>query len=276
MSTYSRANTKAAWYEDNYPGSVITPNAGVLHTTEGFSLPSYDGGAIAPNYTAVPNFEKKRLDWFAHFPDERSSRALVNLAGGVETNTLNVVQVELVGTCNPQHQAHWSGQRAGVDYIYWPEAPDWAIRDLAAFLVDMNQRHGIKLQGPSVWEAYPQSYGADNGCRFRFRRWRNFYGWCGHEHVPENDHGDPGALPFAAVLNACEDLLGTADTRQGHKNRKRRARHAKPTRVQRARRRIRGALGILDKAVTEQHRTGAVKKARNIIRHAIWRVLPPK
>ncbi|MFD3560872.1 hypothetical protein ACFWVU_14500 [Streptomyces sp. NPDC058686] len=44
-----------------------------------------------------------------HFPANMSSRALVNRNGGVETNTLNVVQIELVGTCVK-----------GGPGLYWP------------------------------------------------------------------------------------------------------------------------------------------------------------
>ena len=51
MTTYARANTSAAWYQDNYPGADMNPNCGVIHTTEGTALPGYSGGAEAPNYT---------------------------------------------------------------------------------------------------------------------------------------------------------------------------------------------------------------------------------
>jgi hypothetical protein len=32
--------------------------------------------------------------------------------------------------------------------------------------------------------------------------WVAFRGHAGHQHVPENDHGDPGSLPMAAILAA--------------------------------------------------------------------------
>lgn len=203
MTTYPRAS-RAHWYQDNYPGSVMVPNCGVIHTTEGTSLPGYEGGATAPNYTAVPNFDKKRLDWFAHYPDERSSRALRNLSGGVETNTANAIQVELVGTCDPATHKRWGR----TPHIYWPEAPDWALRDLAEFIAWANGVHGIPVSGPAGrWTPYPESYGA-GGQRFTFDRWRAFYGWCGHQHVPENTHGDPGALDWPKVAQFAREALG--------------------------------------------------------------------
>jgi hypothetical protein len=203
VSNYARADKTTAWYQDNYPGATMDPNCGVLHTTEGTTLPGYAGGATAPNYTAVPDFQHKRLKWFAHFPDERSARALRNLRGGIETNTANAVQVELVGTCDPATHKRWGK----TPHIYWPEAPDWALRDLAHFVADMHRRHDIPIQGPAdVWTPYPESYGA-GGQRFTHARWRAFYGWCGHQHVPENVHGDPGALHWGEVAKRAKALL---------------------------------------------------------------------
>lgn len=212
MSLYARAS-KVAWYEDRYLGKLIDPNCVVLHTTEGRSLPGYGGGATAPNYTAVPDFKNKRLKWYAHFSDERSSRALRNLSGGVETNSLNVIQVELVGTCSPVTSQQWGKAK----HIYWPDAPDWALRDLAHFCADMNRRHKIALTGPKTWLAYgydkrrpgisPASYG-NSPARFSFKEWRNFYGFCGHQHVPENSHGDPGALDWAKVERLAKNMVG--------------------------------------------------------------------
>jgi len=188
VTTYALADTQVQWFADDFPGIRFEPNCGVLHTTETTGWPGYEGGATAPNYTARPDFNAKRLRWRAHFHDEMSSRALRNLAGGVETNTLNAVQVELVGTCDPAKRDLWvkAGMRQDRDFIYWPEAPEWALRDLAAFIVDMHQRHHILIQGPDVWMAYPASFGISNPNRFTFAQWRAFYGWCGHQHVPEN------------------------------------------------------------------------------------------
>lgn len=200
MSNYALADAKNQWFADRYRGSKIDPNCGVLHTTEGTDWPSYGGGASAPHYTAKPDAKAKRLRWRAHFPDEMSSRALRNLSGGVETNTLNAIQVELIGTCSPGTRDAWKrmGLRQDADFIFWPEAPAWALQDLAAFIADMHQRHGIPIQGPGLWQAYPASYGATSN-RFTFAEWRTFEGWCGHQHVPENTHGDPGSLPWKDV-----------------------------------------------------------------------------
>lgn len=192
---YPGAST-AYWYQDNYPGSPMEVNVVVLHTTEGTSLPSYGGGTSAPNLTAVPDFGAKRLRWYQHFDIDTSSRALRNLSGGVETNTLNVCQVELVGTCDPATHQRWGS----TPHIYWPEAPDWALAELATFLRWMNAEHKVPLTGPSSWPSYPSSYANGAGQRMSGTQWNNFSGVCGHMHVPENDHGDPGSINFTKLL----------------------------------------------------------------------------
>lgn len=236
MSKYALANSTVQWFQGRYPGAVIKPNVLVIHTTEGTSWDGYDGGAIAPNYTARPDMARRRLDWRQHFPDERSSRALVNQPGGVETNTLNAIQVELVGTCDPTHRHTWGNLRAGVHYIYWPDAPDWALEAVAAFVRDLHQRHGLRLTAPT-FKAYPASYGTKNGVRMSFDQWRNFRGICGHQHVPENVHGDPGDIAIARIL-----MLAAQKTVPS----------PKPTRVEQAR-------ALLSKAADV---SGPIRKAK--------------
>lgn len=205
---YPGAST-ANWYGSTYPGSAMESNVIVWHTTEGTSLPGYSGGAQAPNFTAKPNFAAKKLDWYQHFGFDVSSRALVNAAGGVETNTLNVVQVEIVGTCDPTTHAKWT--KAGTSHLYAPELPDWVVRDLAAFAKWAHDQHGVPLTSDVSFKAYPGSYGTSNGVRMSASKWTNFEGHCGHQHVPENLHGDPGALPIASILTAAKGGISEED-----------------------------------------------------------------
>lgn len=185
MSNYAAADTKTQWFASSYRGSPTKPNNGVLHTTEGTGWPSYDGGASAPHYTGLPLIKQKRLAWRAHFPDEMSSRALRNEAGGVETNTLHAIQVELIGTCALGTHLKW--KLLGYPHIYWPKAPEWALIEVAKLVADMYMRHGVAIRGPGQpWLAYPKSYGSVNGQRMSFTQWRNHYGWAGHQHIPEN------------------------------------------------------------------------------------------
>ncbi|WP_326808187.1 LysM peptidoglycan-binding domain-containing protein [Streptomyces sp. NBC_01775] len=200
---YPDAST-AYWYGRTYPGSAMESNVGVIHTTEGMTVPGYSGGRDAPNFTALPDIKNKRLRWYQHFDVDRSSRALVNLGGGVETNTLNALQVELVGTCDERHAKTWGGKKAGTDYLFWPDAPDWALAEMGKFVRWCHDHHGIKMQSTVTWKPYKKgqaggSYGA-NGVRLSGKQWQGYYGWLGHQHVPENSHGDPGDIDMARVL----------------------------------------------------------------------------
>lgn len=194
----------AYWWQKAFPGNAMESNVGVLHTTEGRTVPDYRGGRDAPNFTALPDIPNKKLRWFQHFDFDTSSRALMNLSGGVETNTANAVQIELVGTCDERNAVTWDGKRVGVDYIFWPDAPDWLLAELALFVKWAHEQHGVRLSSTVTWKAYKKgqvggSYGA-NGVRLTGGQWSDYYGWLGHQHVPENTHGDPGDIDFARVL----------------------------------------------------------------------------
>lgn len=201
--------SRANWYQDDFGGDAMEVNVVVLHTTEGRSLPGYGGGSSAPNLTAVPDLRAKKLKWYQHFDIETSSRALVNLAGGVDTNTMNVCQVELVGTCDPKTHSKW--KKAGEAHVYWPEAPEWALLGIARFLAWMHEEHGVPLSGPRAWPAYPSSYANGGGQRMSGAKWQAFKGVCGHMHVPENQHGDPGAIDFARLVKHAKADLDLGD-----------------------------------------------------------------
>ncbi len=205
---YPGATTGTHWSPGRSGGTAFEANVGVLHTTEGRTVPTYGGGASAPTFTALPDIKARRLRWYQHFDFDVSSRALVNRSGGVETNSLNAVQVELVGTCDERHAETWDGKRAGVDYLFWPDAPDWAITELGRFIRWCSDNHGIRMQSTVTWKPYKKgqvggSFGS-NGVRLTGAAWAKYYGWLGHQHVPENDHGDPGDLPIAAILTAAK------------------------------------------------------------------------
>lgn len=223
MSNYPGANRRAQWYQDTYGGASMTPNVVVLHTTEGGSWPSYSGGATAPNLTVRANKARKKLEIRQHYPLDRSSRALQNDAGGVETNTLNAIQIELIGSCD---------RKDGYGEVYWPDAPEWCYRELGHLLATLHALYpAIRLEAPKVWLPYPQSYG-NTRARMSGHEWLNFYGVCGHQHVPENDHGDPGDLPIDKILA----YAGDADSTVRNDSPEPRRRRKWPLRLFRARR----------------------------------------
>jgi hypothetical protein len=42
--------------------------------------------------------------------------------------------------------------------------------------------------------------------RLSGQQWLDFSGWLGHQHAPENDHWDPGAIDITDLLNRARKL----------------------------------------------------------------------
>lgn len=192
-----------------YSGSSMEINCGVAHTTEGMNLPGYDGGSMAPTVTGVPLIGQKKIKWYQHYDVDESARALANKLGGAQTNTNNAFQMELVGTCDVSHRTSWSGKRAGTDYLFWPSAPDWALNEVSWLVWWLNVNHKVPLTCVKTWVPYPASYGR-TPTRMTMTQWNSFTGWCGHQHVVENDHGDPGDMDFPRVIALAKARLAPA------------------------------------------------------------------
>lgn len=217
MQFYPGAST-AFRYDGTYEGLMQEVNCCVTHTTEGTSLPDYDGGAMAPNTTLLPDIANQRLRAYAHFPADMSARALVdNASTSVRTNRNNAHQVELVGSCDPKRRTSWGSLRAGIDYLYWPEAPEWALREYARYIAWLHTEHGVPLTlTPHAWLPYPDSYGSSNGQRMSLDEWAVFKGHCGHMHVPDgNDHGDPGSMRMDLVIQYAKELVSDGGSSGG-------------------------------------------------------------
>jgi hypothetical protein len=181
----------------------------VLHTTETSGWPGYDGGADAPTMTVRVDTAGRRLAVRQHFPLDMSARALVHPAGTAATNTAGVIQIELVGTCDPTLKKAM---------FFWPEAPRWALDELAKVVATLHTIRSIPLKACSPWLAFPASFGSHTSARMSWAEWKAFAGVCGHQHVPGNDHGDPGHLDIEHVINKAaataaegEDDMSAAD-----------------------------------------------------------------
>ena len=203
---YPAADAKSQWFGGAFSASPIVPRKLVLHTTETGTWPGYKGGASAPHITYWPGHGFRQ-----HYRIDRSARALRNPPGGVQTNTDDAVQIELVGTCDPvAHRKH-------PDRVYWPEASDAILAELAHFVAWLGKEWGLRLTAtPRPLLAYPASYGA-SPARMGFTEWDNFRGVCGHQNVPENVHGDPGNLPIAKLLRLANATTTTTPIPQPSK-----------------------------------------------------------
>ena len=205
---YPGAVRKPDFSKGSYAGSVMVGNCLCLHSTETTGLPGYRGGATTPHFTALPDFEAEQIEWFQHLPINRSARALENRAGGVQTNTYGVIQVEMGGTCDSQYAKTWGSREVNVDYIYTEAPPAWYITELAKFVVWLDEQlSDFRIENSAEeWRYYRKngsttggSYGATSN-RFTSAKWPNVYGIFGHQHAIENSHGDPGAFPCDALV----------------------------------------------------------------------------
>jgi hypothetical protein len=150
------------------------PYRGVLHTTEG---DSYSGALAAYKASGnSPHFTVQGTSVWQHVPLDRAATALQHPAGTVETNRLSCVQIEIVG-----HAASPAVPPALPPLMRWIESQTGIAKVAPKFL------------------PYPTSAGASS-VRFTSAAWAKFGGWCGHQHVPNNDHGDPGAIDVAALF----------------------------------------------------------------------------
>ena len=157
----------------------------VIHTTEGRSvagaLAAYGKSGCYPHFTVRYETNER----FQHVPLSRSATAMRNLSGGVETNRLHAVQVEVVGMAAESH-------------LWTPDELQWFAQYVVA---------PIREQVPFQLVA-PRFVGQESGTiatttapqRFSHAEWQAFNGVCGHQHVPENHHWDPGRLDVESIL----------------------------------------------------------------------------
>ena len=150
----------------------------VHHTTEGDSAKGAASWMRSQGTMSHRVFNPSNGERIDLLPATASARSLRNLSGGVETNRRGgVYQLEIVGraVAVPGYGDHWYKALAGeVDSIC--------------------SQVGIPKVFPCAFVPYPESYGIKAKQRLSGPQWLRVEGIIGHQHVPENDHGDPGAL----------------------------------------------------------------------------------
>lgn len=162
-------------------GGAMTggPARCVWHTTEGdgYPLSTYEATTSWPTVTWNP----RTGDLWQHLPADRAARALANPAGGVQTNRMGsvCVQVEVIG--HAAHEPLHAGELAGLDRL----------------LAWLDQLGVVRAWPAGSPLPYPRSYGLGNGDRFP-ALWSGHGGHYGHSQVPENRHGDPGPVLLSA------------------------------------------------------------------------------
>lgn len=151
--------------------SGYTPR-GLLHKTEGMgdATSTLDQNGDHPHSEILTNGHI-----IQYIPLNLSAKALVH-SGFPETNRASCVQVEIVGLEDGAAP--------------WPPAQLAALRNWMRF-VEANA--GVERASHVRW-------GSDGQFRLDAAAWVKLTGWCGHQHVPENVHIDPGALDIGVLL----------------------------------------------------------------------------
>lgn len=179
------------------PGSYIddVPWRLVLHTIEGGMQAAIDG-VFKPKPCYCPHLtvslKARRVAQHVRF--SWASAALANDPGGVETNRWRAIQIEIEG---------WSAKSA--------ERTDEEIEFLGEVIAAI-----VEAGVPINLDHVAQFVGAEAGTiavknskyRMTPEQWRTFDGVCGHQHVPENEHWDPGHLDVQAAVDHAKAILG--------------------------------------------------------------------
>lgn len=182
-------------FDAKYPGQVADRiDVALLHSTEGDSWPSYNGGASAPNMTIGFDYATKTVQYRQHFQANRSARALAGSVNGTSTNRFHVFQIEIRGTSGWASSENPRAPYRLPDYKIVRNFADWQLEGIARVLRWLNVEWGVPMVAPFQFVPWQR----DN--RMTAAQWSAFKGVCGHQHVPANDHTDPGAINIGRLL----------------------------------------------------------------------------
>lgn len=160
---------------------------GVLHTTEGDTYAaarSAYGAGVAPHFTV--SFEGGVFQAWQHISIDRAARALAHPAGTIDTNRLRCIQIEIVGHAAsagtlPKQYLDGIGK-----LMRWIESNTGIPRSTGVQF--HSDKDGIVLARDT------------SPIRLSAQDWVAYQGWLGHQHVPVNDHWDPGAIDINYLL----------------------------------------------------------------------------
>lgn len=201
MSTWL-PNAQRVLGNDAGPMNGIGGRKLLLHSTEGTSIEGAISAYKTRNVWPTLTTDLRRRRVTQHLPLEVAARSLKNLAGGVETNRAGkvLVQIEIVGSA------------ADPPSLGSPDDLAWFGREVVAPICEAM---AIPIVTTVRWVAYPASYGQGAAQRLSPTAWVNYSGLLGHQHAPENDHGDPGLIDIGRILAAANhqeiDMALTAD-----------------------------------------------------------------
>jgi hypothetical protein len=173
------------------PGGAVeesAPPTGVIHTIEG----GLDSGLGVFRQHFAPHFTLDAERVIQLVPLGTMAAALENHAGGVETNAIARVQIEVAGHSR--------------EHPWCCDPPlDEALADLLATL---EQAAEIPLERPFDDAMPPLPWASYTFERRAAGKWGKVPGWYGHVEVPENEHWDPGAFEWTTILTRARQMAG--------------------------------------------------------------------
>jgi len=169
----------------------------LLHSTETQGWPVYQ--TFDPQFTYDPC---KHL-WRQHMALPLSASTLADPSRtAVRENRDDVVQVEIVGYCDPQR---WPVYGKNVEKM-----DAQAITDLGEFAAWLADEWELPLKTTVQWVSYPKSYGTNAAQRLTGPQFDAYTGLLGHQHASGNSHGDPGRIDIAGILAAANGATPVA------------------------------------------------------------------
>jgi uncharacterized protein YcbK (DUF882 family) len=165
----------------------------VFHTIEG--EPSADAfRRLAAEHTNPPHlwaYPQKDI-LLQTISLHRSAYALAR-PGSIQTNRAHAVQLEMWGYAAKMGNAT-------------PEVLNWLADRVLAPVARL-----VPINLGQVAPASPgeSCYGKNSSCRMTAGEWQAFNGTCGHVHVPDNDHWDPGTLKIGTIAARARLSIGS-------------------------------------------------------------------
>lgn len=177
----------AGWVTAGYPGGSVEVTTGdtfpwkqapcklVLHTTEGGSYPNW-----GYNKSSHVTIHPRQRTWRQHRRLDQPAWTLKAPAGAVSTNSMGAIQIEIIG------YAATIKDLDGDDLAY-----------LIGFIRFILAQTGIQSTCTVLFGG-PETAGVNGTRRMSAAAWTAYRGILGHQHVPNNDHWDPGDIPMQA------------------------------------------------------------------------------
>lgn len=184
------------WIGGNSAGSMNGDGSRklLLHSTEGTTIAGAVGAYQANNSWPHFTVDCKRRQVTQHLDVHVAARSLRNDPGGADQTNRDGsihVQIEMVGfagspeSIGSTEDLAWFGREV--------------VRPICA-------EGAIPIQSTVTWVRYPNSYGKLASQRLSPAEWDAYSGVLGHQHAPDNSHGDPGLIDIHEILNAARGV----------------------------------------------------------------------